>query len=161
MKLYEILSSKVASFPKIKRSEKKFCETKIKDQKRWKKLEFASTLQKIKGATLIINIAINRIKWTVSRDFYTRFFMIQVYLGPLFICWSIFTYGFFFFRDCCMQNKTVEISVLNLRIDDLSDFKSTAATEYRQREESLAERGKLGIRITFFPPLFRHSHCNS
>ena len=34
--------------------------------------------------------------------------------------------------------------ILRLRIDDLSDFRSTAATEYGEREESLAERGEPG-----------------
>ena len=35
--------------------------------------------------------------------------------------------------------------ILRLRIDDLSNFRSTASMEYGQREESLAERGKLGV----------------
>ena len=35
--------------------------------------------------------------------------------------------------------------ILGLRIDDLSDFRSTASTENRQREESLAEGGEPGV----------------
>ena len=35
--------------------------------------------------------------------------------------------------------------ILRLRIDDLSDFRSTASIEYGQREESLAEWGELGV----------------
>ena len=35
--------------------------------------------------------------------------------------------------------------ILHMRIDDLSDFISTASTEYGEREESLAERGELGV----------------
>ena len=35
--------------------------------------------------------------------------------------------------------------ILRLRIDHLFDFRSTVATEYGQREESLAEWGELGV----------------
>ena len=35
--------------------------------------------------------------------------------------------------------------ILPLRIDDLSNFRSTASSEYGEREESLAERGELGL----------------
>ena len=53
------------------------------------------------------------------------------------------------------ENKTISPSgmrrcgdtrlILRLRIDDPSNFQSTASTEYGEREESLAERGKLGV----------------